>query len=383
MKTTTQSDVSLALPLFYGFYIVLNAVMAHHLMQPGVISDFSLHNYFAQNVLETGFDISNLYWNMVAFLSQTLSVDIATAAKLTVFIMQIAFIIPIHFYVSKYLKNKVNAKWICLIVATTGLFGSIPNLFGPNLYYYYTFGARVWHNPTTFTVLPFAVISFFMFCNCIYKANSGSVFNRKWVLSCLLLSIVLFLSAYGKSSWLPPFAMGSLIFLIIWWVASRFNKTRFWHCITIGISFIPAGLYILWISSNVHGIPFVFGLSSVARPFLIILNLLFPLLVIILREKSIHKNVHLQMAWFVYLSALLQGLFIIEYGHEIHGNIFWGFLYAYIILFLISLIEFVKWIHEDSRNKFVVYAGLILIFTHLFSGIFYAFHILNGGSFWF
>ena len=399
MQTPAKLDFSI--PVFYAFYIVLNAMMAFLIMNSevgGVAYDFLPHNAWAMNIVENGFDLSNLYHNGVAFLV-ILGICVNRAAGILVFIMQMLFVVAIHYVVWKLLKDYVDGKWIIFVVAVVALAGSIPNLLGPNMMYHFAFGINVWHNPTTFTVMPFAILSFFFFCRTLAMSDiekpkrTRNILGVKcddYLVSALFLSLTLLLSVYGKVSWLPPFAVAALIFLFCWWLKSKFNLNRLKDCFFIGCCFIPAGVLALWITTNTVYAEGYFSiqLAWFIRP-TIVLNLLFPLLVLCVRYNEIRNNRFYQVAWLTYVAALLQSLFIVQHPLVYAGNITWGVLYSLTVLLLISSIEFVKYIHQSkiehgmTKYKLISYIGLSLMGIHLFSGIYYALHVYTFNQFWF
>jgi len=394
-------EYELATPLFYGFWVVLNAMMAFRIRGLGTgMADFANHNVWSEQILNTGFDLSNLYHNGVAFFMSVFGMRSNFAGALLVFIMQMIFITAIHYWTWRLLKDYVQPKWILFAVAVPALAGSLPNFFGPHFMYHFAFGINVWHNPTSFTVMPFVILSFFLFCQILILSGVEkpqrirtylSIRLDSYYVNCFILAVLLFLSVYGKVSWLPLFAMAALIFLFVWWASSKFSIERLKYCAIVGLCFIPAGILTLWVSNNtIYSTEFALGITSTIRPFSIILNLVFPIFVACLCYKKLKVNKFYQIAWMTYISALLQAVFIIEGGgRESHGNMTWWVLYALTILIMVSLMEFIKYLYEShssaesKRLKWVVPVGLSLAAVHLFSGVYYALHIYFGGTFWF
>ena len=195
----------------------------------------------------------------------------------------------------------------------------------------------------------------------------------------VVLTIVLILSVWGKGSWLPPFSMGVLLFMFGAWAYSRFSLKKFKQCFFIGICFLPAGFYLLYVSAvSVYSqASFVFGPTTLMHFPSIMLNLSFPVFCLFILRKKIKECITLKFSWLVYISTLLQGYFIVEEGERYsHGNLFWAISYALNILLLVSLIEFVKYVPELSKQKhgdFYCKIGVFLAALHLFGGLAYAF----------
>jgi len=391
----------LSYPLFYGFWIVLNLMMAFRIRELGTgMWDFVSHNRVGVEILDNGFDLSNLYHNGVAFIMMIFGVESNYAGAIVVFIMRMAFIASIHYFASRLLRDYVQPKWILFTIAVSSLAASIPNLFGRRIMYYHGHGINVWHNPTTFTVMPFAILSFFFFCyvlelSDIDKKDRVRAYWKfkldSYYVGCFCLALTLFLSVYGKLSWLPPFSMAALIFFFIWWASSKFSVKRLYKCIHIGLCFIPAALLAFWIRTNsvYNVVEFAFAINPMLRPYPLILNMLFPIFVVALCYKTIITNRFCQIAWMTYIAALLQYVFIIQPDRVRSGNTGWGYLYALTLLLMVSLITFIKYIHEQhpsaksKRLKWTAPVGLCLASIHLFSGIYYALRIYSGSSFFF
>ena len=154
--------------------------------------------------------------------------------------------------------------------------------------------------------------------------NTLGVKYDDYLVNVLFLLFTLFLSVYGKVSWLLPFAISALIFLICWWLKSKFSLKRLKNCLIIGGCFIPAGILALWIASNTVYAEGYFSieLAWFIRPTFAI-NLLFPFLVLCVRYKELRNNRFYQIAWLTFVVAVLQSLFIVQYPNPYHGNLTW------------------------------------------------------------
>jgi hypothetical protein len=356
--------------------------------------DFYNSNLRVNEVLVEGFTsyYVTLYHNAIAIMVLLTGRSIEGFAGLLVFSMKMLLIMAIHYYARKKLGKQSN--WVWFVVAVTALAGSIPNIFGTSGYLFYNYGAgfNIWHNPTTYTVMPFVIITLFMFLESInYSVSSleGLCRRKNFYLSCVLLSIMLILSVLGKPSWFPPFAVAVIVYLFIYWASDKFSLKRFKDSVVIGISFIPAGSLLIFTSTIInttYSPELVFGITRYIRPIPIILNLTLPLIVLVLRFRTIKTNRLLQMGWLTYIAALLNGLFIIEVELEGAGNMAWAMLYSSVVLLMVSLIEFVKYIqenHENVKARYIIYIGLTIACIHISSGVFHALLVLGGRSSWF
>ena len=374
------------LSVFILFHIVFNAMMAFRVSS---IFDFPVHNRLALAILENDFEFWVLYWDIVAFVMLIFNSTVEVAAGAIVFVFRMAYVLAILYWVKCELGDKISDKAVLFIATTALIAASIPNIFGPHLMYYYGFGINVWHNPTTFTVLPFAVISFFLFCRVVTWCNMQK--TDRLLSGCLLLTVAILFSAYAKISWIVAFAPAVLIYLFVWWATSKFNFNRFKDCLLVGVCFIPAGLFAIRSYFRYTAFPnvgyFTFGVFELVHYPSMLLNLSLPILVLALCYKQLKQNCLFQMAWLTYVIAAIQLLFTYDDGPaRSHGNTGWGHVYALTILLLVSLIELIKYLKQSNLTRkqlWLARAGIGLAFVHMFSGIYYAYHIFVFSSFWF
>jgi len=379
-------DYKLSEPLFYAFFAVISAVMA---FKARGIFDFPAHNAEAAVKLTDGFDLFNLYQNLTALAVNIYNADIEIAAGVVVFIFQMFYISVIHYWVKRELNGIASEKIIVFIIATVSLSGAIPNLLKGS--FIYGAGLNTWHNPTSYAVRPFAIMCFFLFVRIIRLSSrkkrtiTAFGFNRKFIVNCLVFSICLFLSVYAKISWMQVFLPAAVIFTVIWWASSKFSAKRLLDCLVIGLCFIPAGLlcvytYFCYFPER-GGCGIQFGLQK-NIPFLAMAaGIAFALFVLVLRFRQLKHNYLYQMTWLAYLTSVFYRMFFIESGPRAqHGNLYWGIHYASIILLMVSLIEFIKYLFKadnlnTKKKQTIVFIGFILAATHLFSGLYYIFHI--------
>lgn len=335
--------------------------------------DFPLHNVWILESYVYGFSFYNLYHDFTALILHLSfgAISIETAVFLTVSIMRVLYTYGVYYFCRKYTNMSKFRIFFLTGVITIG--ASIPNFFSNRIMYDYATGLNIWHNPTTFTVMPFVVVTMFLFYKaiCIIKEEETTLKQR--IVASLFLCIMLLISVYGKGSWFPPMALGSGMYLFYYWASDRFSKKRFIDCLIIGFAFIPAGLYTLWLSTQtIYSVDLVIGITNYIRPVGVLLNMSLPIVTLVLLGKNRIKNNPLVLiSWLVHISAILIGVFLIEYGRESHGNMTWGILYANIMLVMTSLIAVMDYI---KSNPICIKTKIIfgLAFIHLGSGGLYA-----------
>lgn len=356
--------------LFYGINIALNAIMSIAIISVGF--DFFHHNQWAIDRYLYGFDFSNLYHNGVAFIYM-FSGDIRASASFFVFMMRMLYTIIVHYTVVKLFPD-AKPNIVILIVTITTLGSSLPNIiFSGNFIYDYAFGLNLWHNPTTFTVMPFVILSFYLLLRIIEKIDIKNI---------ILLTLANLLSVYGKGSWFPVFSLAVLIYLFISLVI---RKKSLKQVIQIGICFIPSGLYIIYVStSTIYSTNIILGITSYVRLFPVFLNFIFPILVTTFLYK-VHKKINIQLciAWLISVISILKAVFLVEVGREYYGNMTWSVSYALVVLFMVSLIELFKYITTTNKRNIYVDISLTLGFIHLTMGVYYAFQMYFTGRFLF
>lgn len=119
----------------------------------------------------------------------------------------------------------------------------------------------------------------------------------------------------------------------------------------------------------------------------------FPLLVLLGNWKDLQRDRRYRMSWLVWLTALLEYLFLCESGaRREHGNFSWGYCFALYLIYAVSTIwlyrNLKEWheaggIRTGSRTRgLYLLLALLLLCLHLHFGIEFAQIVFQGGSFY-
>ena len=122
-------------------------------------------------------------------------------------------------------------------------------------------------------------------------------------------------------------------------------------------------------------------------PISLLLALAFPLAVLLLRWRQVGGSFSWLLAWIMTGVGILQfGLLAINGQAYSSGDWSWAHPFVLQILFLVSIIEFFRWIASTSRerlaNRIYASAAGVIFSLHLVSGFYYFAHMLSGGIFW-
>ncbi len=386
--------------IFALIWILMNAILVYKITVTKTLgSDFLFHMDYAETIVNTGdFAALNLFTNLLAILIRYLHIPINIAVIGMIVVFQCFYAGIIYYYIHHYLKNSILEITqlfltfiVCVVTSPINPFAVI----GFNVKYIYgNWGSSmtVWHNPTSYMVHPFYILTFFMTCSFIKKVMQD---KDKSMATGLTLAVALFISVYAKVSWLQVFAPAILIYLIITWMRSRFDLKIFQKCLLIGIAFLPAGLlgiftFFAYKDASWSGLIFQFKFFRIQYTALL-LALSFPLWVLYCHRKNLFLKLELMLSWLTVFIGYIQIICFTETGvYAGHGNVTWGMSYAMIVLFMVSLIEFIY--HEktnipaelnaehpyrSSKVNSVVGYGLIGLYG--MSGLLYYAHYLKTG----
>ncbi|MBR2674894.1 MAG: hypothetical protein IKE52_05510 [Mogibacterium sp.] len=264
-------------------------------------------------------------------------------------------------------------------------------------YYIHSVAAFAWHNPTQHAMTLFSLagtLAFLKMIDIYRKEQTVSV--RYWIATMILM----LLSAASKPSFvieLVPSVM--ILFGIFLFDTGKGNVgQRFIQLFKMGASIIPAGLYIIWLSTvdfgNTNGmegsIDVVFGLSkSFTQENLFnifIFGMPFSILVLAANYKRLKESKYF-LSIMVFVMGVAQWVFLEESGYRArHGNFDWGRMYGTYFLALVSLSLLIENIYRPdsifpnnkrARRIYLIIAIVILALSVL-SQLNYFGYVLSG-----
>jgi hypothetical protein len=242
---------------------------------------------------------------------------------------------------------------------------------------------NVWHSPTQVMVLPFAMLITYYSIKLLHKSR------EKKYKSGFLLSSLLFVSSIMK----PAFAEMFLPSIGIYFLVRRKVRT-FENALFLAIVLLPTLIILpvqyLMMSSDKYlmltgGDQIILSWFRVikfyykANPLFAFLQaLLFPILVLmVLRNKTSNYT---KYCWLFVILSYLQAAFIAQERLLTVGDFGWPYLIGLHLIFVFSIIDYVRWIKlEDSNvyNKKAMFLGFALC-LHVLSGLAYFYGLLTG-----
>lgn len=374
-KTTPMIVRFITLLAFFATSFLLFA----QVFIPEYLSDWSLHLGFIKYPQgDTNYSLLHIVLSYIYKTTDNFHIVSMALAFLGFFSNVISY-----FLVRDYLLKKIDKeKYIVELLSLTLFFVSMIIVPLRELRYLGIGTPNPWHNPTYSLCRPFAIGSFIL----ITKVNELFQQNKKFIKYLILLSITLFLSVLMKPSFYFVFLPATFLYYLYVLIKGKFKK--FWDCVLLGLSVVPAGLVlvvqniILFGEENAIAITLQGKLWRGYAPYgsvllAIILGMAFPLFVTFTNIKKLSFE-HILVA-LACVFGTIEAYFFIEEGPRYqHGNFLWGYYFCMFFAFLISLITFVN---NKEKTKTYKVIGWSLFSLHLLCGIFYFAEILFGHSY--
>ena len=377
-------------------------------------SDFGEHFNFALNKAERGdgafLNLFHDVFNLVnSFADRTVDTELLALAAGVAGFFELLLAIGVLFTLSKWL-SKDKPKLLYLLSAACVLLSSAPFFFYTGTFYTGIGGINTWHNPTSFAVKPFIILSFFLIVTLFEYASSSDkgnrivtgVDSRKLVRLFICLAACLFFMTYGKISGLAILAPATMVFAVCWWAKSKFSISRFKFCLLIAAAFIPALVqffkrYFVYFPAESESQTVFIGFDRLLSPevgIILFRNawiLMLPIFIILIRRKQLVFKKGFFIAGMAYLAAFVQSYMFRELGpRQGDGNESWGRHYAAMLLLLMCATEVGRMWSElkssEARGKkdiaiFIVCIGLMLFYV--VSGAIYLLTLLKIRTYYF
>lgn len=261
----------------------------------------------------------------------------------------------------------------------------------------------IWHNST------YNVMKILSVATLILYLKLASEMNEKFKTKELVwFAVMLALTTAAKTSFTLVFAPAAFILLIV----DKTQKVSWKKVFSMAATVVPAILVmllqevILFGDSTGNGIEIDFGYTVYRRAaypqITMILSALFPVLVFLFniipvaREtvKSLGRREGLKhrafwLSWIMWFIGALQLLFLKETGERADaGNFAWGYDLCLFVLFVVSLVYFIRNLRNDkflfgSRVCRVIY-GIVLgavLLAHTYCGLYFFMCLLEGTTY--
>jgi len=437
------SDAKIGYAIFYAalIYAVLRLTF---LLTSHKISyyDFSFYQSSAERAWGAerglmGFRFQNLFVDVTVLFLYIFNKG-STAVMAATLVLELGFVLALHYWLHKTMP-KDSPRGMKLFILMAGTLGANLTYFAQFKLYRSVGGMNTWHNPTSYGVKPWVIVSFFLFVQMLEyaerdKASRGQIFLGKrrdgfW-LSSVFFALALVMMAWGKISGLQGFVPAAVLYVFLWWASSRFSIARLRQCLTFALPFLPsvayfAYRYFVYFPSDTAGQgagsrTVFMGFDGVhwERIPIFLWAMSFPIFVTLLRVKTLPKDKRLGISWLTYMFCFFERDMFVILGKSgkvnTDGNTGWGVHYAALILFISSLLSFNQFMIDAHRKRLAereqtpgetgqgkkgVRAGLRRVFgngkldaalchigmvwaaLYLMSGIFYLYTYMTDGKF--
>lgn len=283
----------------------------------------------------------------------------------------------------------VSLFFVSMVYPPTGIY-----LPGIKYKYLGVFTPNPFHNATYMAARPFAILAFFKYGELLpvyEQPNAVREHKRDYI----LFAIYLLLATMTKPSF-TIVLVGAAGILMLWRMfRSRFRN--FVPTVWLGVCFIPTFMDLLYQFRGVFvpqegqegGIGFTFGHVWAQYcgnlPLAIGLAIGFPILVLLLNYKELHKDSIYRFSWQVYVMSFLMAFFLYEKGfREMDFNFSWGYMYGIFFAFVGALLVLLRaTANADTRKRKIVVAVQWLAYLwHLVCGVYYFWGFLQGAMYY-
>ncbi len=331
------------------------------------------------------------------FLGPELSIALATLFYSSISV--VAFKVVYDVYITKHnnAQEKLSVRRISSFVINNLFIFSVflVNMIfdiGTEDVFFETMGPNPWHNGTYLAARPFAIISFFLFCDLVDKYERSIADRKEYI----CFSIVFVLMTLAKPSYTLVLGASAAVVLLYRFIKGKFST--FSQTLKLSLTFVPPLIvliiqYVLmcaWEDGSGAGRLTLTAFGKVWAhysdniPLSIVKGGLFPLLILVIYRKKAFKDTYMRISIVSYIIGLMSYLSFSEAGRrEFDADFAWGYMYSLMISYMASLIFLVLETRHcnKSEKKEVLklipsWAGYMV---NLVYGILYFIVLLNGG----
>lgn len=283
----------------------------------------------------------------------------------------------------------VSLFFVSMVYPPTGIY-----LPGIKYKYLGVFTPNPFHNATYMAARPFAILAFFKYGELLpvyEQPNAVREHKRDYI----LFAIYLLLATMTKPSFTIVLVGAAGILML--WRMFRGRFRNFVPTVWLGVCFIPTFMDLLYQFRGVFvpqegqegGIGFTFGHVWAQYcgnlPLAIGLAIGFPILVLLLNYKELHKDSIYRFSWQVYVMSFLMAFFLYEKGfREMDFNFSWGYMYGIFFAFVGALLVLLRaTANADTRKRRIVVAVQWMAYLwHLVCGVYFFWGFLQGAMYY-
>lgn len=387
LRSVELLSVTLLVILTVALFVpVLSAVVNHEI-------DYGMHFSFAQALLNgMSLDeflavspIPHFLYELLIITTYRLLPDISlTDAGLLVSLVFYVFLaVVIYGLLRSFVGRPINFRMSLtygLATLTMTLVAPI-TLFTPRNQYFGYIAMNVYHSPTMVLLKPIAVPLFFM-----AGKTFGSPQVDRWKSHFPLCALIAVLCVLTK----PSYAIVIAPTLVVWLLHSQLKNHVVDRFLLIGGILVPTVITLGFLALSFrrggdialaplavfHEWDRIYNpnaSSGLALKFL--LSTLFPLSVSVMYFREALHDTYLNFAWMGFAFGAAYTYLLVETDRIAHGNFIWSGQIALFVLFLVSLMFFLRenwlWIMGDPSGKLTprFLIAISVLALHLVSGI--------------
>ncbi len=256
--------------------------------------------------------------------------------------------------------------------------------------------ASIWHNSTYIVMKLMGLLCVLCYGRLAKKYRQG-LSGKEWLCFTLLLSVC----TAVKPSFLIVAAPVMAVFLLV----DLFQQTPFRRVFAFGSTVFLPLLVVLFQNMVLFGAEtgngweirpgYALSLHSGYPLIAAILSIFFPLMSLPFFWKECHRDRWFLGSWLMAAFGFLEVFLFAETGGRASdGNFMWGYSFAIVMIFAIS---FVKWVESSRKVKETLQGGMgresyfrisvflvsgLVLCWHLYCGIYFYVHLLQGVSYW-
>ncbi len=253
--------------------------------------------------------------------------------------------------------------------------------------------ASIWHNSTYIVMKATGLLCVLYYGKLAERYRQGLT-RREWVCFTLLLS--------ACTAVKPSFLMVSAPVMAVFLLADLFRKVPFIRVFWFGSTvFLPLCVVlfqnmVLFGAGTGNGWEirpgYALSLHSGYPLMAAVLSVFFPLILLAASLKETGKDRWFSGAWLMAAFGFLELYLFAETGGRAgDGNFMWGYSFAVLMIFAVSLVRWAetgkKVLMERKGRENPLRAGIFLassliLVWHLYCGIYFYLHLLQGVSYW-
>lgn len=368
--------------IFFIGYAVFFTVLFHRMYlctsRDMYWSDLLLHLGFARKSM----NLYSLTYLLLGAVDKLPSPEWMIPSMLTAFLL-------LGVVASKLLLQELMPKlngWIVWILAwISNMFFALNVTYFPligEIDYRGLLNFNVYHNPTYIMMKPCAIFCIWFFFRLINKYAEKGIRVWEW----FVFAGLMLLTTFFKPNFMIGFSITLLIVLIVDFIRHRGKKIL--NYIALGTTVFPsvALMYfqqtVLFSGGNSNSqmkLGFMVGLRAMAHhpEIKIFLSMIFPIVILCFVFRDMFKDRIFAFGWLHMIVNLGITVFLYETGYRLHhGNFIWNSFFALGILFMVSIVKYVKLAQEKRVGAFALTSGALG--AHVFCWVNYVCDMMSG-----